>query len=188
MTVGAPPSAAERDRSRLDRELRRLEWAQAHREGRTLPDETENWERSRIWLERHGSYRELRVLLAALPPEDRLALQRVYGPDRELRRVGPGLQGWADRLVESLAAGMPDVIRVPLLAERDAKASTWRGRSKQHEAQRASRDERFRKCAAEQGLVEAASRFGLSVRHARRLLKQAPDAAADLQGISGAGL
>jgi hypothetical protein len=188
MVEGSPPRSPERDRRRLDRELKRLEWAQAHREGRIEPDESESWERSRLWLERHGSYRELRILLARLPSEDRLALQRVYGPDRHLRRVGPGLQGWADRLVEMLAEAMPDVIRVPLPAERDAKQSTWRGRSQRHEAERAKRDERFRRTAAEHGLVEAAASFGLSVRHARRLLKQPPNQAGNLQGISGAGL
>jgi hypothetical protein len=180
--------AAER---RRERELRRLEIEAAHREGRIAPDETEGWERSREWLERHGSFRELRGVLASLRagwPEGYAALLAVHGPDRELRSIGPGLRRLANLAEGWVAESMPAVIRVPARSEAVAKTATWRGRTGAHQTLRASRDERLRDLAAELGPTAAAQRFGLSVRHVRRLLKQpaAPDSG--LRGVSGAGL
>jgi hypothetical protein len=195
MTVGAGREperegrrAAER---RRERELRRLEIEAAHREGRVAPDETEAWERSREWLERQGSFRELRAVLALLRagwPEGYAALVAVHGPDRELRVVGPGLRRLANLAERWVAASMPAVIRVPVRSEAVAKTAVWRGRTGAHHAMRADRDERLRQTAAEVGAAAAAERFGLSVRHVRRVLKQPPDPAGGLRGVSGLGL
>jgi hypothetical protein len=157
------------ERRRLDRELERLELEAAHREGRIEPGEAEPWERSHRWLDEHGSFAELRALLGWLPTSDREALVAVFGPDRDLRRVGPRLEARVLALVELLAGLMPAEIRVPQTAEADAKLAWWRGRTPAHRRMRAERDERLRRVAAEEGRRAAAERFGLSERHVRRL-------------------